>query len=406
MEAAVKDFKRIAQEHSVTSSNLIFAKEDIAKLTAELDALKAKYQDAEFNFKKFDVSSTVVETMIEKQLRFKNQDKDKKGLGYNSVPPPFNDNYTPPLETSEFEPFSHYGKSHESSSVNSNNFDHANVSNVSASCADEKPGEDGYKKDDDESVDDSSKTNASAPSESNADSVSNGSDDIASKPSTSLNNAVKCACTCACGNKGKQKTKRTKSKSKGPGPNPNHPPLKKQTCFNCGVPGHIARNCPHRPYVPYYAQHWHNGPSRRSRKRNPSRPRSSDGNWNEDKAKRQKAALDKLGKQHDTRGDFIKPTWVRPKSSQGSCSSTHLEQRLKAKGNLAPKSSVAAPNRSKHPHVKPDYRWVPKGSKSNKCPDTAKQSISDNQVMSWESVTTIGVDGKPNVKKDWVSKRH
>ncbi|MFS7978516.1 putative transcription factor interactor and regulator CCHC(Zn) family [Helianthus anomalus] len=30
--------------------------------------------------------------------------------------------------------------------------------------------------------------------------------------------------------------------------------MKRQICFNCGIPGHISRNCIHRPYVPYYAQ--------------------------------------------------------------------------------------------------------------------------------------------------------
>ena len=34
--------------------------------------------------------------MIENHLKFK--DQTTEGLGYNNVPPPFNDNYTPPIE--------------------------------------------------------------------------------------------------------------------------------------------------------------------------------------------------------------------------------------------------------------------------------------------------------------------
>ena len=29
--------------------------------------------------------------------------------------------------------------------------------------------------------------------------------------------------------------------------------VNKKTCFHCGTPGHIARNCPNHAYVPYYA---------------------------------------------------------------------------------------------------------------------------------------------------------
>ena len=45
--------------------------------------------------------------MKEKQLKFK--DNQNKGLGYHSVPPPFNDNYTPPLEINEDEILAQYG---------------------------------------------------------------------------------------------------------------------------------------------------------------------------------------------------------------------------------------------------------------------------------------------------------
>ena len=64
---AVSDFPRIQHEYSEKSGHLKDAKVKIANLTAELEALKAKYNDADFNFKKFDVSSEEVETMIEKQ---------------------------------------------------------------------------------------------------------------------------------------------------------------------------------------------------------------------------------------------------------------------------------------------------------------------------------------------------
>ena len=72
------------------------AKQKIVALTAELDASNARFKDVEFNFKKFEVSSEKVEVMIENHLKFK--DQSTEGLGYSAVPPPFNDNYTPPLE--------------------------------------------------------------------------------------------------------------------------------------------------------------------------------------------------------------------------------------------------------------------------------------------------------------------
>ena len=65
-------------------------------MTAELDASNARFKDADFNFKKFEVSSDKVEVMIEKYFQFR--DQSIEGLGYNSVAPPFNDNYTPRLE--------------------------------------------------------------------------------------------------------------------------------------------------------------------------------------------------------------------------------------------------------------------------------------------------------------------
>ena len=96
LEAQTKDYHRIQEEYSVKCCHYKDAKNKIEKLTAELDALKAKFQGANFNFKKIDVSSEKVETMIENHIKFK--DQTTEGLGYNNVPPPFNENYTQPLE--------------------------------------------------------------------------------------------------------------------------------------------------------------------------------------------------------------------------------------------------------------------------------------------------------------------
>ena len=218
------------------------------------------------------------------------------------------------------------------------------------------------------------------------------------------------------------------------GPFPNSLPLKKQTCFNCGVAGHIARNCPHRPYVPYYAQRWENVSRGSSSKRNPSQSRS-DGDWNADKDNKTKnqthknkqidkqvdrpkdlerdnvilQLLSKLlsvtwpknrkpkKKQKDMKVDskdtFSKPSSVKTTSSQGSSSNSYLKNKPKAKGGPDSKSSVETPIRSNH---KPNYRWIPKIDTS--C------CLSNEQDMSWEPVLVLDGDGEPSVKMDWVPK--
>ncbi|TLX69632.1 hypothetical protein E9993_22845, partial [Labilibacter sediminis] len=358
LEATTKDFKRIAEENSVNRGWLRLEKEENAKLTAELEALKAKYQDNEFSIRKFDASRTAVETLIDEQTRYRNQDKEKKGIGYNEVPPPWNDNYTSPLETKESEEPMQYGKptavvaptaekQEDCASTSKSKSDDLNDTNVSSSCAGEHLDE-GHEQDNM-----SSKSNDSVPVSSSTCVVEPGSvaEPNASVKSGSKSADSKCVCSCSCGNSLKQNQPKTKSQNQpgtkspyfGPGPNPNHPPLKRQTCFNCGIPGHIARNCPHRPYVPYYAQGWQNVPRGRSFKRNPSRSRSRDGNWNEAKAKRQK----KKDKQAKT---------CVVQSPKSNLTKKPVQ---KSSNNFVSKSGIDGPIQVSSRILRPVYKWVP-----------------------------------------------
>ena len=90
LEAQTKDYRRVQEELNIKSCVYDIVQQKIIALTAELDASNARFREAEFNFKKFEVSSEKVEVMIENHLKFK--DQSTEGLGYNSVAPPFNDN--------------------------------------------------------------------------------------------------------------------------------------------------------------------------------------------------------------------------------------------------------------------------------------------------------------------------
>ncbi|XP_023745672.1 serine/arginine-rich splicing factor RS2Z32-like [Lactuca sativa] len=100
--------------------------------------------------------------------------------------------------------------------------------------------------------------------------------------------------------------------------------VKKYTCFQCGTLGHIARNCPNRPYVPYYIQGWQNVPRGRSSKRNPSRSQSHNGQWNMKKANNQNPK-DKKGmsdKKQNSRDAYVRSRSFKSKASRRSVSSS------------------------------------------------------------------------------------
>ena len=73
LEAQTKDYKRVKDELYDLKQTYAMAQYNINRLTAELAASNARFKDAEFNFKKFDVPSEKIEVMIENHLQYKDQ---------------------------------------------------------------------------------------------------------------------------------------------------------------------------------------------------------------------------------------------------------------------------------------------------------------------------------------------
>ena len=94
VEAQKRDIRKLQKDLSEEKCRHLHFKELAEKLNAELDSLKLTFENTEFNFKKFEVSSEKVEKMINKHLQFSKKETRNKGLGYVSIPPPYNHFYT------------------------------------------------------------------------------------------------------------------------------------------------------------------------------------------------------------------------------------------------------------------------------------------------------------------------
>ncbi|KAL4587548.1 hypothetical protein LXL04_000419 [Taraxacum kok-saghyz] len=419
LENKTTDYERVLNELVELKNNeLPLAKYNINRLTAELAASNARFKNAEFNFKKFDVSSEKVEVMIENQMKW--QDKQGEGLGYSAVPPPFDNNYTPVLEPIVLRrppPGSQPSvpvlvKTETPKQVDQ---EKVNESNASTSCAEEVLVEDWDEED--ENVSSSSNTNSLSPDVSNncvsqdTKTVSSGSSktdgdtalNVKSntptvekyKPKKFVRQSDKC--TCTCGNSGKQKQipKRDPQTSQRQGPSPNGVVLKRQTCFSCGIAGHIARNCPNPPLVPVHAHHLKNISKGDSFKRKSSRSCSNDSDWRANKTRTKdvlnlKSVLKNLVelihvRKSGPREECAKPKMVRQKPSHRQPINHHSKQKPTKKGKTNVSSSMVQPTRlDKRP--KPVYRWVAKvpAYKSSNHPVITLSFVFNKQDMVWE----------------------
>ncbi|KAL4556408.1 hypothetical protein LXL04_039059 [Taraxacum kok-saghyz] len=406
LEAATKDYHRMQAELSLTSCRYKYTKNQLELLTAELDTLKGKFKNADFNFKKFEVSSAKVETMIETQLKFK--DQKTEGLGYNNVPPPYNDNYTPVLEPVVLKRPPPVDQSNAETTK-------LNKSNASTSCADTVLVEDWTEEEDSDS--DTVKALSKTPLNSvnsavkpvvfvspisgdvlvSTDNVINGDATLSLKSNSTVEKykpkkfvRQSDKCTCNCGNSGKEKQipKRDPQTSRRTGPSPqlDRNIMKRQTCFYCGFAGHIARNCPNPPAVPVHAHHLRNLSKGDSTKRIPFISGSNDSDWRANKTRtkilttREKTYVRRSG----PREGGAKPKIVRQKPSQRQPINHHSKQKPTKKGKPNVSSSVVQHTRlDKRP--KPVYRWVPKPI-YRWVPKVPAYKSSNHPDMVWERV--------------------
>ena len=171
----------------------------------------------------------------------------------------------------------------------------------------------------------------------------------------------------------------------GSGPNSNVP-LKRQTCVNCGIAGHIARNCPRHLYASQNEQVWQNMPKAKSHKRKLSRSRSRKKNHNNTNAWNQTT----IYKRPVSVSNYVLPNFVRSKSFQESTSSSSDST-----------SNVKVPIWSKDKRFKPNVKWVPKASVKI---FSSVSPLFDQRDMSFESVKCVDSEVKLSFRMDWVPK--
>ncbi|KAJ0871822.1 hypothetical protein HanRHA438_Chr11g0516801 [Helianthus annuus] len=87
-----KDIIQLKENLSVKTCHYLEVKEKVCVLTKVLEDIREKYHINEINIKNYESSSKLVKDLCDLQLAYKR--KKGCGVGFNQVPPPYNNNYT------------------------------------------------------------------------------------------------------------------------------------------------------------------------------------------------------------------------------------------------------------------------------------------------------------------------
>ncbi|KAI3717422.1 hypothetical protein L1987_69024 [Smallanthus sonchifolius] len=342
IKAGKKDISLLKYQLSQKCCVYTDAKEEIKRLTAELKHAKSIFAEAKFKVEFFGQSSKVVD-MLETQLH--KPGNGNKGLGYNNVPHPFNGNcITVPPSVEEqvreffmFTPGSTSCIDESKSSSSASNVKCVNNCDASTSCAEKVETEecDSENDESEESCFCKNKTNSNSERKNKIDTFK-GTDSKSNKPydlsklkeksklvekprvivQTSSaspkhftkaefyikydhhhkrfeqDHAQKNMTYARCLKRRCDQSYHSKSSSSWSNRSGYASYSQKQTYYTCGKAGHIARNCMHRPYEPYYMKNERTTPrdktsykpmkanQPRAMKNQSSKVKPSDGDWN------------------------------------------------------------------------------------------------------------------------------